>query len=291
MNANYHPFYKHSGKFGIHGPLLALSAGACSALPLGLAYSYLIKWIPFIYLNFLITAGYGFAFGLLTTVLLKFGKVRNNAVALLCSVGVGLLASYGSWAGCVHALVNGAPWFLTPGQILRVMNVLLQEGSWGIGLSSHEPVTGIFLAIVWIGEAGIIVGICTIAGFSSVSHTPFCETHDCWLDEEKKIDKLDVFVRPEDITAFKSGDIAPLEQARPRVPASGQFARLTLKYSSRCEDYCAFSIANVTVTPDKDGKMKEKVTELMTNLWVPKTMFDYLARFEHVTARSTVAGV
>jgi hypothetical protein len=24
---------------------------------------------------------------------------------------------------------------------------------------------------------------------------------------------------------------------------------------------------------------------------VPKTMFDYLARFEHVTARSTVAGV
>jgi hypothetical protein len=37
--------------------------------------------------------------------------------------------------------------------------------------------------------------------------------------------------------------------------------------------------------------MKEKVTELMTNLWVPKTMFDYLARFEHVTARSTVAGV
>jgi hypothetical protein len=261
MNANYHPFYKHSGKFGIHGPLLALSAGACAALPLGLAYSYLIKWIPFIYLNFLITAGYGFAFGLLTTVLLKFGKVRNNAVALLCSVGVGLLASYGSWAGCVHALVNGAPWFLTPGQILRVMNVLLQEGSWGIGLSSHEPVTGIFLAIV------------------------------CWLDEEKKIDKLDVFVRPEDITAFKSGDIAPLEQARPRVPASGQFARLTLKYSSRCEDYCAFSIANVTVTPDKDGKMKEKVTELMTNLWVPKTMFDYLARFEHVTARSTVAGV
>jgi hypothetical protein len=46
-------------------------------------------------------------------------------------------------------------------------------------------------------------------------------------------------------------------------------------------------MANVTLTPDKDGKMKEKVTELMTNLWVPKTMFDYLARFEHVTARVT----
>lgn len=286
MTPNCHPFYKHSGKFGIHGPLLALSAGAGAALPLGLAYSYLIKWIPFIYLNFLLTAGYGFIFGWLTSVLLKFGKVRNNPVALLCSIGVGLLAWYGSWIGCVRALVNGAPWLLTPGQIIRVMQVLLQEGSWGIGLTSHEPVTGIPLAIVWLAEAGFIVGICTAVGFGSVCRMPFCETHECWLDEEKKIDKLDVFVRPEDIAAFQSGDIAPLEEARPRVPASGQFARLTLKYSSRCEDYCAFSIANVTVTPDKDGKMKEKATELMTNLWVPKTMFDYLARFEHATARA-----
>jgi len=289
MTPNCHPFYKHSGKFGIHGPLLALMAAVIAAFPLGLAYSYLIKWIPFIYLNFLITAGYGFVFGLLTSVLMKFGKVRNNAVAFISSVGVGLIAWYGSWNGCVHALVDGVPWLLTPGQILRVMKVLLQEGSWGIGFSSHEPVTGILLAIVWIAEAGIMVGLSTIAGLSSVMQTPFCEIHECWLDEEKKIDKLDIFARPQDIAAFKNGDIAPLEQARPRVPAAGQFARLTLKYSSRCEDYCAFTVANVTVTPDKDGKMKEKVTELMTNLWVPKTMFDYIARFDHVTARTATA--
>jgi hypothetical protein len=40
------------------------------------------------------------------------------------------------------------------------------------------------------------------------------------------------------------------------------------------------------VTPDKDGKMTEKVDELMTNLWVPKSMFDYLAQFDHPTARA-----
>jgi hypothetical protein len=64
-------------------------------------------------------------------------------------------------------------------------------------------------------------------------------------------------------------------KAKPGRPISGR------------EDYCAFSIANVTVTPDKDGKMKEQVTELMTNLWVPKSMFDYLAQFEHASARTT----
>jgi len=171
--------------------------------------------------------------------------------------------------------------------MLAFMKVLLDQGSWGIGFSSHEPVTGVLLGMVWLGEAAVIVGISTVAGFASVSHTPFCETHDCWLDEEKKMDKLNVFTRPEDIAAFKSGDIAPLDHAQPRVPASGQFARLTLKYSSRCEDYCALSIANVTVTPDKDGKMKEQVSQLMTNLWVPKTMFDYLAQFDHISARTS----
>jgi hypothetical protein len=99
------------------------------------------------------------------------------------------------------------------------------------------------------------------------------------------MDKLDAFTHPDHITAFKNGDIAPLEEARPRVPASGRFARLTLKHSQRCDDFCTLSIANVTVTLDKDGKSEEEVADLMSNLWVPKTMFDYLAQFDHATAR------
>jgi hypothetical protein len=285
MNANRHPFYKHSGKFGVHGPVLALAASALLAFPLGLAYSYLIKWIPFIYLNFLATIGYAFVFGLMTAFLMKLGKVRNGPVALLSGVGAGLLAWYGSWNGCVHALASQVPWLLAPREVVAVMKILFKQGSWGIGFSAHEAVTGIPLAIVWLVEGGIMVGLTAVVGYGSVASTPFCETHECWLDKEKKMDKLDAFVRPAHLTAFRMGDIAPLEEAQPRVPASGRFARLTLKHSDRCADYCAFSVANVTVTMDKDGKPKEKVDALMTNLWVPKTMFDYLAQFDHPTAR------
>jgi len=121
MNSNCHAFYSHSGKFGVHGPVFALAAGGIAAWPLGLAYAYLIKWIPFIYLNFLITAGYGFAFGMLASMLLKAGKVRNGSIALLCGIGVGVFAWYGSWNGCVHTLVESAPWFpfgVLPGLVL-----------------------------------------------------------------------------------------------------------------------------------------------------------------------------
>ena len=109
MNENYHPFYKHSGKFGVHGPLLALLAAVVAGYPLGIIYAYLIKWIPFIYLNLFITAGYGLAFGFMTMALLKFAKVRNSSIALLTGLAVGLCAAYLSWNGFLHAMAKEPP--------------------------------------------------------------------------------------------------------------------------------------------------------------------------------------
>jgi hypothetical protein len=285
MNENFHPFYRHSGKFGVHGPLLAIIAAVVAGYPLGIVYSYLIKWIPFIYLNLFITIGYGLAFGFITLPLLRFAAVRNATVALLTGLVVGLCASYFSWNGFVHAMVKGAPALISFTQLEQVMKILYENGSWAIGFSGGEPVTGFFLVIVWLIEAAIIIGVNILMAYSAVAAVPYCEAHECWLNQEKKIDKLDAFVHPDHIAAFQAGNIAPLEQSRPRVPASGRFARLILRHSDKCHDFCTLSIENVTVTTDKHGKPKESTQTVMTNLLVPKSMFDYLAQFEHATAR------
>ena len=252
--------------------------------PLGYAYAYLIKWIPFIYLNFFITLGYGFLLGLGTGFILKFSKVRSGLIAGLCALSVGLIAWYLAWSAHIHSLVDEAPWFLYPHQVWAVMKLLYAEGSWGLGFSSSAPVTGVILALVWLVEAGMIVGLCVIVGYGMVADTPFCEQHGCWLDEEKKISKLDAIVDPNHIAALQTGDLSPLNQARPRVPASGRFARLTIKHSDHCHDFCTLSVENVSVTLDKEGKTKEEKSAIVSNLMVPKTMFDYLARFDHITA-------
>jgi hypothetical protein len=277
MNPNIHPFYRHSGKFNPLAPLLALFAAVIAAVPLGLIYAFAIKWIPFIYLNFFITLGYGFVFGLLTLYLLKIGKVRNALVATLCGVAVGMIALYFAWSGHVHSLDGNIPWLLTPGQIWIAIKLLYANGSWSFGFSSHDPVTGIPLAIVWFIEGLVIVGVCAMVCHDFADGTPYCEQHHCWLDEKKIIDKLDAFIMPAHQAAFKAGDIAPLEEAQLRVPASGKFSRLTLKHSGRCEDFCTLSIANVEVTLDKKGKPVEKKQLLMTNLQVPKSMIEYLS--------------
>jgi hypothetical protein len=291
MSDNYHPFYRHSGRFGVHGPLLGVLAAVLAGYPLGIAYAYLIKWIPFIYLNLFITIGYGLAFGLIAMPLLKFAKVRNTPIAVLTGLAMGLIAAYFSWNGFIHAMLKEPPTLVTLGQLFRVMGVFYEEGSWGIGLSSSTPITGIPLALVWILEAGLIIGAATLMSLGAVAEVPYCEETGCWLNEEKTIDKLDAFVLPEQIEALKAGNLRPLEQACARVPASGRFARLTLRHSPQCNSFCTLSIENVTVTLDKDGKPEEKKDRIMTNLQVPKEMFDYLAQFEHASARTAAGSI
>ena len=113
MSSETFQTYRHSGKFGVHGPILAIVAAVALGWPLGIAYAYLIRWIPFIYVNFLATLGYGFVFGLMASVLLKMAKVRNNPVAWLVSL-LWLASShlYFAWSGFIRCgLIRDGPWF------------------------------------------------------------------------------------------------------------------------------------------------------------------------------------
>ncbi len=291
MNGNCYPIYRHSGKFGIHGPLLAILAAAIVGYPLGFVYVYAIKWISFIYANVFITAFYAFAVGLIPAMLLKFGKVRNNTVALLTGIVAAVIGWYLNWNAYLHIMTSDAPILATPSQIISAMKYFYEHGAWKVGrvFGEHSTITGIPLATVWVVEATIIIALGGIVGWSNVYQTPFCETHGCWLDQEKTFDKLDVFSTPDDIAALKAGNLDPLEHAQPRVPASGRFARVTLRHSPKCDDYCAFSIAHVTITHDKKGEKRETTQKIITNLWVPKTMYNYLAQFDHATAKPLTA--
>ena len=282
MNSKTFPLYRHSGKFCIHGPVLALIVPILAAFPLGFAYSYLLKWIPFVYLNVLLTVGYGFVFGLLTCWLLKVGKVRNNALAAIFGVWAGLAALYFQWNGHIHSLFEGAPILLMPDQIFSVMKAIYQEGTWG--LRSGGNITGIPLAIVWIVEAGIIVGMSAFFPYAMISSVPFCEQTRCWLDEEKIISTFETFTQPAHIEALQARDLSPLSQAKPKLPGASEFGRLTVKYSAKCNEFCTATIANVSVSVDSEGNNKETVDELISEIVLPKSFFEFLEKFENLKA-------
>lgn len=279
MNSQIYPLYRHSGKIGAQSIPLIIFGPLIAAFPLGYVYAYLIHWIPFIYLNFFITVGYGFLFGLIAGFLLRMGRVRNNWLAALGGLYAGGVGLYFNWNGHIHATFEKAPAFAWPHQVLGAMAYLYEHGSWT--LRGGYNVTGVMLAIVWLVEALMIVGLSIVVAYAMIGDTPFCERSGAWLDEKKQISTLAPFTNPAHIAAFQAGDIEPLSQAQPKVPGTSAFGRVTIKYSAKCDDFCTVTIANVTETADKNGKMQESVKEIARNVVLPKSMFDFIAKFEH----------
>ncbi len=269
--------YRHSGKFNPPAVLLPLIAAVVLGFPLGFAYAYLIRWIPFVYINFIITLGYGFTFGWGTGRLLKAGHVRNTTLAASCGIAVGIIALYAEWNGHLHAVFDDAPWFFRPDQMLNGMALLYQEGSW----SFHgQTVTGPVLAACWLIEAGLIVGVAASIPWAFVRDTPYCEKARCWLDEQKAINTLEPFTDEARIAALRSGDLMPLVDAKAKPEGAAVFTRLLLKRSPQRTTFCTLRIQNVSVSIDSEGKVKERAENFTGDLILPASMFDLITRFE-----------
>jgi hypothetical protein len=283
MSADTLETYRHSGKFTFQGLLLPIAAAAVVGYPLGLAYAFLVRWIPIVYINLLITVGYGFAFGWLTMRLLKTGKVRNTALATTCGALAGLIGVYWNWNGHVHVLFESSPWFFRPDQIARAMGYLYAHGSWTIGHggSGGDTVTGIPLAIVWVAEAGVIVGFSAFVPYNFAANTPFCEKSGCWLDQSKNIDTLETLEQPDQIALLKSGSLQPVLDAKPRPAGAPLFTRLTLKRATVPTSFCTLRVQKVTLKADKKGKVTEVVKAYTGDLILPLEMADLIAQFEN----------
>ncbi len=269
--------YRHSGKFNPHGVVLPIVAAAVLGFPLGYVYAYGLRWIPFIYVNILLTFAYGFGFGWLTSRILKASHVRNTTLATLCGLGVGLIALYWEWDGHLHALFTGAPWFFRPDQIVRGMGLLYKEGSWGF---HGTTVTGIPLALVWVVEAAIIVGVATAIPAVFVRDTPFCEQTRTWLDEEKKINTLEPLLDETAIAALRAGDLMPLANMKAKFDGAAVYTRLILKRAPARTAFCTLRVQNVSVSIESDGKIKEQTEDFTGDLILPSSMHDLIARYE-----------
>jgi len=279
MSAALLQAYRPSGKFTVAGLVVPLLAGAALAFPLGLAYAKALRWIPFVYINMLATVAYGFALGWLTNLTIKHTRVRHVALATLLGAAVGCIGVYFEWSGFIWAVWEDAPLFSPPDDILAAMSYLYEHGSWG--MKSGGNVTGIFLALIWICEAGVIVGFAVMLPRAFVQDTPYCEKTGCWLEEQKPIDTIEAISDPAQRAAIKAGDIMPVIAAKPRGDGRVH-TRLLLKRSPKCQVFCTVRVQEVTSEIDKDGKLKSSTADLSGDLILPASMFDLVAQLENL---------
>lgn len=279
------------------GVLLTLLGGLVAAAVLAVVYIYAVWYIPIVYANFLLCAGFGLGLGLVLALLGRRGKLRSPRGMAALAVVVGLVALYLQWGVWLMLLFNsettgtGAdadtttafslPLLLDilsqPGAMWAAMLDVNKTGTWS--LKGSTP-SGLFLGLIWVVEALIIL-VATYLVATSRADEPFSELADEWADEETLAHPIGyAHDAAATRTALEAGRFDEALTPHREATDLGQFAHLKLHCSPN-DPTCAYlSYENVTKSLDKKGKPEQKTEAVVQYLAVSPAVVQALkARF------------
>ncbi|RSK46147.1 hypothetical protein [Hymenobacter perfusus] len=282
-------YYQPSGRFTVSGILGLLGAGAVVAVPLALLYVYAVWYIPFIYINFAVTLGFGFGLGWALKKMVRVGKLRNPKLVGWLSVAIGVWAWYVQW--CVYiALLAGAGEtesmgsrasfthttfqedvflgsLLNPAAVFSVLPNLAEDGTWSI---FSVTVSGVFLYLIWLAEFLVIVGLAWMLPHTEAG-VPFSELADEWAEKttlpQRSIHFLDTAATKAALEAADWNHLQPYQSEEATTLAP--FGRLHFYRAPSDPECCYLSLENVTIELDKNGKSSEKTADVVEYLRVP----------------------
>jgi len=194
-------YYKPSGRFSLSFILYFLLASVVAFPILGLIYAYCIWYIPFIYINFFITIGFGFLVGFVISVfVIKKGKVRNPLLGCIIGLAGAFLALYFHWAIWIDLVMNAGESYgsnrigitvsnieflqvfsliFRPDLVFEYIGQVNQYGTWGI---RGAIVSGTFLWVIWAIEFVIVAAISAFLPYLE-AQKPFSESTNSWYEE------------------------------------------------------------------------------------------------------------
>lgn len=263
--------FQHSGRITLAGILFGSAAGGVAALVLGIPYAYCVKYVPFIYLNFIASAALGALVGIVAAMGARAGKLQSSAMYQLLGVAAGLLALYFAWVFWIFALTGQRVLTFNPQAIYFVGSLILEKGTWGMG-KHGQPVTGWFLGLVWLAEAGAIVvssyALCR-AGLASYACCPLCQK---WFKSPMRSLHFQVPENPgpvvERLSNLDFGCLPELAPASGDKKEPGAFLTLELYRCPACSGFGFFSLKVTKVWQEKNETKTSEQT-LLERLVMP----------------------
>ena len=270
-------YYRHSGKVGRLALPYMLGLSVVGSFVLGPVYAYADYYIPFMYLNFVMTFFYGMIIGLLVVFGTRRGQVRNSLVALLGGFVAGLAALYVAWAFWIQAVTGGRLLTFSPSTLLSAIQTINARGVWRI--RNNQPVTGTLLYIVWFAEALVIVGASTLTAYFSNTDEPFCERCERWIREKRVISPLQVIANPEAFRAkVERGDYEELVAMRWVSSGDAAFTKLELLHCPGCRQSCFLTVKEMLITTDSNGSASTNEKTLIEHLAIRSELHDALSQ-------------
>ncbi|CAI2767931.1 hypothetical protein [Flavobacterium collinsii] len=194
-------YYKPSGKFSLIFILYFLLISITAFPILALIYAYCIWYIPFVYIRFFITIGFGLLVGVvILQFVIKKGKVRNPLLGFTIGFVGAFLALYFHWtiwidlvikagesqdSNNVGILVSNIDFrqvfslIFRPDLVFEYISQINEYGMWSI---KGAMVNGTFLWVIWLIEISIVVAISGILPYLETKK-PFSESTNSWYEE------------------------------------------------------------------------------------------------------------
>ena len=275
--------YQHSGAVPLSGAAMALAAGALASAALGIVYSFSFYYIPYVYLNFALAAGFGAASGWVVGFCAKEGKLRNVAAVAVLAVVATLVGIYAEWGSTVYAMVPfedlprlwaraGISTF-HPLAIAHAMHTLFEQGSWG--LSANVNVTGWPLVALWLAETGLVLMASFAAAVHHIDKHPFCEACDEWVSGHAPHFYVGDGTEPV-WSEVKHGVFETLALTPRAAGTEPTFVRLTLKSCNGCLASNFLTIAACHNVVDSRGNKRFQETDLVTNLVIESSQLEII---------------
>ncbi|WP_254513162.1 hypothetical protein [Anatilimnocola floriformis] len=257
--------YSPSGAVPIAGGLMTVAGGLFAAAAMAFVYAFIIRWIPFIYLNFLATLGFGMGMGIVITMLASMGKIRSPLFVRFTWLLTLLFGYYVYWGMTMWA--HGA-WQLglqvfMPRAVIMFAGYLFENGSWG--LKNGDPVTSWFLVAFWVVEFGVLAYFSYIMAVANIDQ-PFCEQCNEWTETEKGVALYHATGLEPEWDKIRLGEFQSLVQL-PLLSASlSEYVRMDVNACPKCTNSNFLSIQKVKTAIDKDGDESTKESALIANM-------------------------
>jgi len=265
-------YYKPSGEVPLAGALGGLLAGLACGVPLAFVYSYLVYYIPLIYLNVLCTVGFAALLGFVPGYVMHLAKVRNVAACVGVAVIAALVSYYVSWAVWVsviasneEASVSALDLASQPGALWAMVLRINELGAWSL-FRTQTPVSGLGLWVVWAIEAGIILIGAPIAAAAMLGDAPFCEGCKVWCSCERGVALLGQAEEGELRRRVEAKDFQYVRGLGAKSEQDVEWFRVDLYRCPSCGQTNALSVLKEKLKFDEKGNASVSSSAFIENL-------------------------
>lgn len=276
--------YKSTGSFDPKGVGLGLALAIAAMFPVSFIYAYAVRYIPFVYINFLVSFGAVFAVAGAYVFGESLGRNRSRAASLVAMLLAGVLTLFVFWVTFLYVLFERNLEYLKmltdPAYVIDLVKELVKVGWFAL---KNNRVKGTAYGVMLAIEAAAYLGIFVFAWWTFLKERVFCEKCQKWVDRERVAMFFELAPLEGIAAALATGSDAWIDQLH--LATSTPSLQVELASCAGCHELHVVNLIHTQDVVDKDGNPSTEEKTLLANILIhPATAARFHQRVDQLRA-------